>query len=158
MASINITVVDKQRGPRSETTAKYGPWKIAASNGLTYRAGDDVASEIDIGNTYDCRAEPGEARGNYPPDTFIKHAVKGATQPAFQIGTGSGDIGRPGGTITQRNGPEHGMIVKESFQQLALGKTPTQILDWWVVAEEIYERLKNPGVDQKDGIDTGDTF
>lgn len=133
MASITLMVADKQRGPRSEKTGKYGPWKIADGGGAVYKAWDDIAGVLAIGATYDCRVETVQARGDYPPDTFIKHAVE-AKERMTEMSAG---IHPP------RNGPEHGMIVKESFQQLAAGKTPAQILDWWIVAEEIYDRLKS---------------
>ncbi len=142
--TVTITVADKQRGPRSEKTGKYGPWKIAATSGITYKAWDDVANDIHLGRAYDCRGEV-VTRGEYT-DSFIKHAVQ-AKNP---------EVAGNGPSVV-RNGPEHGMILKESFQQLALGKTAAQILDWWVLAEEIYDRLKSPKVKQAD-FPTEETF
>ncbi len=142
MTSVTFTVADKQRGPRSEKTGKFGPWKVAATSGVTYKAWDDIATDLHIGRTYDCRVEV-VTRGEYT-DSFIKHAVEAKAQPEA--------------SAPIRNGPEHGMILKESFQQLAAGKTPAQILDWWVVAEEIYDRLKNPDIRPHQETSTEDTF
>ncbi len=157
MVSVTFTVEDKQRGPKSEKTGKYGPWKIAATSGVTYKAWDDAAKDLQLGKTYDCRVEV-TTRGEYT-DTFIKHAVLAKEQGAFP-----GDD--PGTARPSRNGPEHGMMVKESFLQLMRNHpnpTPASIADSWVVAEEIYERVKNPGVDQypspeRADFPTDDTF
>ncbi len=167
MPSVTITVVDKQRGPRSERTGKYGPWKIAAGSGVTYKAWDDIAKDLYIGKPYDCRVEV-VTRGEFT-DTFIKHAVE-AVEPKQASGSGinfppgaPGSIlvtSHPGGVIIDppRNGPEHGMIVKESFARLAAGNSPAQILDWWVVAEEIYDQLKAGPKPEQANFPTEETF
>ncbi len=156
MPNITITVIDKQRGPRSEKTGKYGPWKIAAASGLTYKAWDDIASELYIGKPYDCRAEV-VTRGEFT-DTFIKHAVEAKVAPGSILVSshpGEAMIAPP------RNGAERGMMVKESFLQLMRNHagpiTPALIADAWTVAEEIYERVKDPQPEQAD-FPTEETF
>ncbi len=152
MPNVTITVIDKQKGPRSEKTGKCGPWKIAAASGVTYKAWDDIAGDMYIGKPYDCRVEV-VTRGEFT-DTFIKHAVEAKVVPGSLLVSS-----HPGEAMiaVPRNGPERGMIIRESFARLAAGSSPTQILDWWVTAEEIYDRLKDPKPEQAD-FPTEETF
>jgi len=130
-------------------TKKYPPeegkkmWKFLTAEGLKLQAFPKDA---------DLYSEGQRVSLNYTTSDFqgkSYHTIKGgpksepATAPS-QPANGSG--------------PEKGMIIKEAVQLLAAGKAPQQIIDWFVMAEEIYQHIKAPKVAPAFSDNLDDTF